>query len=191
VEALTEILLQDVDYYRESEGGITLSGGEATMFPRYVEQLLQRLTAAEVHIVLETCGYFNYGTFRNRILPYLDLVYFDIKIADQAAHKKFVGRPNRLILNNFRHLSQEEGVEVHPRIPLVPGVTATQENISAIVEFLREVGAQQVSLLPYNPIGIDKHEGIGRQRPDLPNRFMTPKEEETAYAILEQQSVNS
>jgi pyruvate formate lyase activating enzyme len=189
VETLTEVLLQDLDYYRESGGGITLSGGEATMFPRYVEQLLQSLTAAEVHTVLETCGYFNYNAFRSRILPYLDFVFFDIKIVDQAAHKQFAGRPNHLILNNFRRLIQEEGIEVHPRIPLVPGITATEENISAIVKFLQEAGAQQVSLLPYNPMGIDKHEGIGRQPPDLPNRFMTPEEEEVAYAILGQQSV--
>ena len=102
-----------------------------------------------------------------------------------------VGRPNRLILNNFGRLIQEEGVEVHPRIPLVPGITATEDNISEIVKFLQEAGAQQVSLLPYNPMGIDKHEGISRQRPDLPNRFMTPEEEEAVYSILEQQSVNS
>lgn len=184
VEALTGQLMSDLPFYRHSGGGVTLSGGECTLFPYYVERLLKALKERHVHVVVETCGYFNYRSFRTRILPYVDLIYYDIKLADPGAHKQQLGRPNGRILENFRRLARESTVELHPRIPLVPGLTATEENISSIVRLLRDAGARQVSLLPYNPMGLHKHRTLGRPVPDLPEQFMDPQEEKEAYEIL-------
>ncbi len=101
VESLTEVLLRDFEYYRYSGGGVTLSGGECTIFPEYLEALLQSLKAKGIHIVMETSGYFNYRSFRQKIYPYLDLIYYDIKLADNEAHKRYCGRPNEIILRNI------------------------------------------------------------------------------------------
>jgi pyruvate formate lyase activating enzyme len=183
VEALTEILLRDLPFYRHSRGGVTLSGGECTLYPDYLEALLKQLKARGIHVTLETSGYFDYRTFREKILPYLDLVYYDIKIADPGAHKSSVGRSNRKILANLRLLLQEKGIEVHPRVPLVPGITATEENLSGIIDVLCEIGARDVSLLPYNPMGIEMAVSLGRPKPALPEGFMKP-EEETEIVVL-------
>jgi pyruvate formate lyase activating enzyme len=184
VEYLAEILLRDRAFYSHSGGGVTLSGGECTLYPDYLESLLRLLKAKGVHVVLETSGYFDYHTFKQKVLPYIDLIYYDIKIADSGAHRRYVGKPNQRILFNFRHLLQEGRVEVHPRIPVVPGITATRENLSAIVDFLSEAGADSISLLPYNPLGMEMAVSLGKTRPPLPEGFMKPDEEEEVYALF-------
>lgn len=184
VESLTEVLLRDFEYYRHSRGGVTISGGEPTLFSDYLELLLRGLKANGIHIVLETSGYFNYDTFRRKIYPHLDLIYYDIKLADNEAHLKHCGRPNGIILRNFQALMAEGKVDVLPRIPLVPGITVTEINLRAVVDFLRASGAKKVLPLPYNPMGLAKFETLGRPSPDLPYRFMTLEETKHAYEAL-------
>lgn len=184
VEELTEILLRDISFYRHSGGGVTLSGGECTMYPDYLEALLQRLKANNIHTALETSGYFEYDVFSKKILPYIDLIYYDIKIADVNSHTELIGRPNERIIDNLQRILKEKGVEVHPRIPLVPGITATHENLSSIVRLLYKMGANSVSLLPYNPMGIKMYANLGKPKPDLPEGFMKSEEEEGVYDIF-------
>jgi pyruvate formate lyase activating enzyme len=186
-EGLTELLLRDYRYYGHSGGGVTLSGGECTFFPDYLEILLKRLKERNVSVVLQTCGHFSYHIFATRLLPHIDMVYFDIKFLDGETHKKFTGRSNRLILENFVRLVKLAPDRVHTRVPLVPGVTATEENLTAIFRFLRDCGMGSPKLLPYNPLGIDKYLPLGRNAPDLPFRFLTKDEEKEAQILLNEQ----
>ncbi|HHT9126323.1 MAG TPA: glycyl-radical enzyme activating protein [Candidatus Brocadiia bacterium] len=186
VEALTEILMRDAAFYRHSGGGVTLSGGECTIYPDYLECLLKLLKANGIHTVLETAGYFEYDTFKQKVLPYIDLIYYDIKIADADAHTRFIGVSNQKILDNLRSLLKENGVEVLPRVPLIPGITATHENFSAIIDFLCDAGADKVSLLPYNPMGFEMLINLGKQKPPLPERFMKPEEEKEVRAMFKE-----
>ena len=195
VETLTELLLQDLTFYRHSGGGVTLSGGECTLYPDYLELLLKRLKTRGVHLALETSGYFDYEPFSQKILPYIDLIYYDVKIADPEVHRRYLEKTNQRILNNLYRLFQERRVEVHPRVPLIPGITATRENLSAIVDILCETGAEDVSLLPYNPMGIEMAVSLGRPKPPLPEEFMKHNEERKIHAmfktILEERRVKS
>ncbi len=177
VGELVDILLRDEPFYRHSSGGVTLSGGECTQFPDYLEEVLKELKWKGIHITLETAGLFNYKTFGEKILPYLDLVYYDIKFADPAIHRRYTGRTNGVISENLRLLLKEGSVEVHPRIPVVPGLTDSRENLSAIVDLLFSLGAQDISLLPYNPMGFDMAKSLGKQIPPLPLKFMSKDEE--------------
>ena len=183
-ETLTEILLRDLAFYKHSGGGVTLSGGECTQYPDYLECLLNLLKTRGVHIVLETSGYFDFGHFDQKVLPYIDLVYFDIKFADSYLHREYTGRSNRLIFDNFRRLFRTRKVKIYPRIPMIPGVTATRENLSAIVDFLCKAGAENVSLLPYNPLGMEMFVSLGRAKPALPELFMRPDQESEIYATF-------
>jgi pyruvate formate lyase activating enzyme len=185
VEALTEILLRDLSFYRHSNGGVTLSGGECTIYPDYLKSLLLRLKSNSLHVVLETSGYFAYDVFRQKVLPYIDLIYYDIKIADPEIHQKYTGKANQKIFDNLRRLLQEKPAAVHPRIPLIPGITATRENLSAIVELLCEAGAHDVTLLPYNPLGIEMAVRLGRTKASLPEAFMTPDKEKEVFAMFQ------
>lgn len=184
IEELTEILLRDVPFYRHSGGGVTVSGGECTLYPDYLESLLKGLKENGIHIVLETSGHFNYRTFREKILPYTDLIYYDIKIADLDTHRKFLGKSNQTIIENLFSLLKEKNVEIQPRIPIIPGITATRENLSAIVNLVCDAGAKNISLLPYNPMGLAMAENLGKTIPSLPRTFMKPYEEQEVYDIF-------
>lgn len=184
VKELSQILLRDIAFYRHSGGGVTISGGECTLYPEYLEPLLSNLKGEGIHIALETSGYFDYDSFSSKILPYLDLVYYDIKLADPNLHKLYLGRSNARILANLGRLLDESEVEVNPRIPLIPDITATGENLLAIVELLSDIGSESVSLLPYNPMGVEMAVSLGRPRPDLPISFMKPDKEIEIITML-------
>ena len=166
-EELARLLLRDLRFFRHG-GGVTLSGGEATMAPDYVEALLSHLRAEGVHVMLQTCGYFNADIFFRQILPGLDGILFDLKFADPAEHRRHTGKSNRLILANLRRLLAERRVAVRPRIPIIPGVTDTTENLRGLAALLRASGAAEVELLPYNPLGLEMYRALGRPSPKLP-----------------------
>ncbi len=156
---------KDTPFFRTSDGGATLTGGEPTLFIDFVSRLAGELKKRRIHLLLETCGFFNYEIFLRRLYPKLDMIFFDIKIIDPAEHLRLCGISNETILDNFRKLHRrymEGGVEILPRVPLVPGLTATDENLRAIARFLGEARARRISLLQNNPLWFEKTRMLGR-----------------------------
>lgn len=148
-----------IPFYQASGGGVTLSGGEPTLYIDFCAELLRALQNEGIHTLLETCGHFSYDAFRTCIAPYTDQVYFDLKLADDNEHQRHCGRTNRVILDNFRRLAaaaHESGPPVLFRIPLVPGITATDTNLAALADLLTANGVKRVALLPYNPLWTEK-----------------------------------
>ncbi len=184
VEELTEVLLRDLKYYRHSGGGVTLSGGEPTLYPEFLCRLLRRLKEWNVHTCLETCGYYDHGAFSRMILPYLDLVYFDLKLAAPGPHRQYTGKSNRRILHNLSLLQAERPALLQVRVPLVPGITATGGNLRGIRDLLLEIGIRNVSFLPYNPLGKAIGERLGRQPFPISESFMTAAEEDRAVSLF-------
>ncbi len=177
VDSLADLIARDEPFYRHSGGGVTFSGGECTMFPDYLQAVLERLKPRQIHVAVETSGAFDYGIFAEKILPYLDLVLFDLKLMDPAAGLHHLGQSNRRIVENLRRLLSERAVAVHPRIPLIPGITDGRENLEEIVDTLCRLGAGEVELLPYNPLGLAMYPRLGRRAPDLPPGFVEPERE--------------
>jgi pyruvate formate lyase activating enzyme len=166
VEEIVSVVEKDVPFFNNSGGGVTLSGGEPTLYLDFTMRLAAALRERGIRVLLETCGFFNYEAFIERLHPLLDRVYMDIKIMDPARHNSLCGQPNDVILDNFRKLNRlyrEGGIEVLPRVPLIPGLTATEENLTAIAAFLRKEGAPAVGLLRNNPLWLDKGRMIGRE----------------------------
>jgi len=189
-EALTKLLLEDEAFYRSSGGGVTFSGGECASYPDYLEGVLKGLKKEDIHIAVETAGYFDYEAFRKKILPHLDLIYYDIKFVEPKMHRKYTGRSNELILANLRRLVSDldllgTGAQVQVRVPLIPGITTGRENLTGIVGFLKEVGVGEVSLLPYNPLGLEMLTKLGREPSTLPEGFMKPEEEKEVFRLFE------
>lgn len=125
---------------------------------------MQELKGEGIKILIETCGLFSFETFRKLIYPYADTIYFDIKLMDSGEHKKFCGVTNETILGNFLKLHREYvngGVEILPRTPLIPEITDTENNISAIAEFYRKHGVTRAALLSYNPLWHEKNTKLG------------------------------
>jgi pyruvate formate lyase activating enzyme len=185
LDELVDILLLDEPFYRHSGGGVTLSGGEPTFYPDYLQALLEQLKARGLHVLIETAGEFDGDLFCRCILPFVDLIYFDVKIADPELHRRYTGRDNRRILANLDRLLRLACERVVPRLPLVPGITATQANLEAVVALLRASGAAQAVLLPYNPLGQEKAADFGYPEPAVPGGFMPRETEEALCAQFE------
>jgi pyruvate formate lyase activating enzyme len=149
-ELITQIE-RDLIFFEESGGGVTLSGGEPLAQPRFVSALLGT--------VLDTCGYAPSGVFLNVALL-ADLVLFDLKLMDPARHKQYTGVSNRRILDNLKELVAR-GRPVTVRIPVLPGINDTDDEISQFARYLAELPASQVELLPYHHIGAGKYKRLG------------------------------
>ncbi|MBF0451436.1 MAG: glycyl-radical enzyme activating protein [Candidatus Magnetomorum sp.] len=159
---------KDLPFFQTSNGGVTFSGGEPTVYMDFLSQLIQICKSKGIHTLLETCGYFHWETFQAKILSHIDMIYYDIKIFDSKAHLKYCGQENLLILNNFIKLNKrikDTNIRLLPRTPLIPGITATSENITAIATFLSENNITQAQLLEYNPLWLDKNYKIGVSNP--------------------------
>lgn len=161
VEELVEILLRDRLFYERSGGGVTLSGGEPTQQMPFISALLDRLRHEGIHTIIETNGLFSYEQFASACLDQLDLIFFDLKFSDSEQHRQVVGYNNRIILSNLSRLLETRAEDVIVRIPVIPGYTASSENIDQIGQLLRQQKVLRYSLLPYHPYGLVKAEAIG------------------------------
>jgi pyruvate formate lyase activating enzyme len=183
LEELLYRVLIDKPFFKSSGGGVTVSGGEATLQIDFLEKFLQRLKREGVFTALETCGFFNYHTFKKRILPLLDVIYFDLKLIDEDAHRHFTGQSNKPILNNLINLVNEAKIPVNVRVPLIPGITATKKNLSEIAVFLKNHEIKAVYLMPYNPLWVDKLEKLGLTPKYQNRKFMS--DEQLADCVAE------
>ena len=160
VSQVMDAVLQDLPFYEESGGGVTLSGGEAFVWPAFMEQLIHALHGEKIHTAVETTGYVSAEVFR-KIAPMLDLLLFDIKHWDGEKHREGTGVVNDLILDNMKW-AVSRGLEVLPRLPVIPGYNNTLSDAEGFAERLKMVGAGKVQLLPFHQFGEKKYEMLGR-----------------------------
>lgn len=161
---LATLLNKQADILRANEGGVTFSGGEPLLQSEFVAQVIDLLD--DVHVLLDTSGYASEADFR-RVTERSKLVFFDLKLIDPAAHRRYTGVDNAPILRNLRVMSAL-GVPFVVRVPLIPGVTDTDANLAAIADTARGLPSLvRVDLLPYNKAAGAKYESVGMEfKPD-------------------------
>jgi len=164
-KALAEELLKDIIFYETSGGGVTFSGGEPAVHMDYLREVMRELKKHAIHIAIQTSGFFDIREFRNKLLPSIDLIFYDIKLFDTRKHKEYTGVGNEIILGNFMSLAEDKKEIIVPRTPLVPGITETEENLQQIGNFVRNAGFGKHELLPYNPGGVSKMRSLGKPPP--------------------------
>ncbi len=163
IASLVDEVAKDVAYYEQSGGGITVSGGDPTMQPEAVVLFLSACKARGIATAIETSGATTTAVLE-RILPHVDLVMYDLKEIDPEKHKAFTGMSNDKILENCKWLARHvDGKEkqLWIRTPLIPGYTATGENVGGLAEFIaKELGGkvQRWELLSFNNLPADKYE---------------------------------
>ncbi|MCK5126945.1 MAG: glycyl-radical enzyme activating protein [candidate division Zixibacteria bacterium] len=152
---IIEEIVKDRIFYEESGGGATFSGGEPLLQIDFLLELLQLCKKQGIHTAVDTSGFVPFEQLET-IIDYTELFLYDLKLIDDSVHKNYVGASNQLILENFRKLVKRHD-NVIPRIPLIPGITDTDEALSAIITFLESTKCvTKVSLLPYNKLVEDK-----------------------------------
>jgi pyruvate formate lyase activating enzyme len=162
VESLIEELVKDRIFFEESGGGVTFSGGEPLVQYKFLSVLLNECKKVGLHTIIDTSGYAPIESF-NEIYDLTDIFLFDIKLLDADLHKKFTDVSNELILENLKELTNR-GNKVIIRIPLIPGVTDTEQNLSEIANYLSTLkNIHQIDLLPYNKISESKYQRLNQQ----------------------------
>lgn len=157
-EDVMRILRKDTLFFRNSGGGVTLSGGEPTQQAEFATELLRSCRQAGFHTTLDTCGYCKWEVLQ-RILGYVDLVLFDLKHMDADRHKELTGVSNKLILENARRMAQA-GIQMIIRFPVIPGCNDSMDNIMRLGEFVSGLGVRRFDLLPYHKFALQKYDGL-------------------------------
>jgi pyruvate formate lyase activating enzyme len=160
-DVITEIE-KDKLYYTTSGGGVTLTGGEPLYQPEFTGKILEECRKLNIHTAIESSLFCERGTI-DSIIDLVDLFIVDMKLFDEACHIRYTRKPNNIIKDNIRYLS-ESGKRILVRIPMVENITDTEENITAIRNFINTIDCRiQIEHLNYNPLT-----GNNYQRLDLP-----------------------
>ncbi|WP_159722157.1 glycyl-radical enzyme activating protein [Enterococcus sp. CSURQ0835] len=160
IAEIMTVVLQDQAFYRESGGGVTLSGGEVLFQADFAIQLLKALKYHQIHTACETTGFCRAPLFRE-FLAYVDLLYFDVKHYDPAAHQVGTGVKNELILTNLQQ-ALNSSVETIVRIPVIPTFNDRLADAQQFAQLLHTLGAKKVELLPFHQFGEEKYVSLNR-----------------------------
>ena len=159
VDESIEELCKDREFYDQSGGGITLSGGEPLLQLEFVVELLSRCAGEDLHRALDTCGNVPWGHFE-AVLPYVDLILFDLKLVGSENHEQYTGVGNELIIENLQKLA-EQRVDMEIRVPVIPGIN-DGENIDATAALVASLPrAIPVRLLRYHRLAGGKYKRLG------------------------------
>lgn len=153
---------RDKMFYQASGGGVTASGGEALLQPQFVCDLFEKCRRADIHTCLETSGYAAESALR-QVLPYTDYILYDLKHLNSDKHRQYIGKPNDLILANAKTVAAS-GVETLFRMPLIPSINDSLQNIRETAAFLKGLGekARRIELMPYHHLGGSKYRALDR-----------------------------
>ncbi len=161
VDQILAEVKKDMPFFKNSKGGVTLSGGEPLLYPDFNEQLLKAFKESDINAGIDTSGYVPWD-YIEKVLPYVDFFLWDLKHMNPEKHRAFTGVSNDLILNNVRLVSEHK-VPIYIRIPLIPGYTMTEENIKATCEFAQDLtSVVAVDLLPLHHLGMARYISLDR-----------------------------
>jgi len=160
-EVLSEVL-PDLDFYRNSGGGITLSGGEPLFQFGFAKALLKRCKSLGINTCVETSGFVSPFKFK-QLLPFIDVLLYDYKLTGTELHTTYTGVPDQVILENL-NAAYRYGTAIYLRCPIVPGINDTDEHFTAIAALSEQYPKLKgIELLPYHDAGNSKRTSIGKE----------------------------
>ena len=156
IDDLYDVLIRDKEFYDQSNGGVTFSGGEPLLQAYDLVPLMQKLRNDNISICIDTAGYVSWESFQI-VLPYVRNFLFDIKCMDDELHISGTGASNALILDNFKKLYAAGG-RIIVRIPVIPGFNADESNIRKIAGFIENYpNIENVELMPFHATAFHKY----------------------------------
>lgn len=173
VDQVVEEILKDRDFYQQSKGGVTFSGGEPLMQFSFLNLLLKKMKEYGIHTTIDTSGFASKEIIEE-ISKNTDLFLYDLKHIDPEKHEKYTGVLNHKILENLKNLS-DIGKDIIVRIPIIPGINNSEEDLKDFRDFIKTLyNIKEVNLLPYHKIGQEKYNRLGKpykilgvEEPDL------------------------
>jgi len=174
VAELEKSILTDLEYYKQSGGGVTFSGGEPMLQVDFLTEILKACKKHDIHTAVDTAGAVGFELFE-KVLPYCDLFLYDIKAYKNDVHKKLTGISNKLILENLTKLSEiasDKNIKICVRIPAING--ANTNEMTEIAEFLSGLNIDKCEFMPYHRLGEGKYKSLGI---DNENIFTVPDDD--------------
>lgn len=189
VEDVVEECLQDRDFYEESGGGVTVSGGEGMIQPAFVRELTTHLHEERIPVAIETTGYIDPEVFQD-LAPRFDLLLFDMKHSDSALHRAKTGVGNERILANLSW-AVRQGLNVLVRIPVIPGFNSSLEDARGFAKRLKEAGLERVQLLPFHQMGENKYHLLQKEYAYEKVKALHPEDLQDFVAELEKEGIHA
>ena len=188
---VVDVVLEDLAFFEESKGGVTISGGEPSAQKEFLLDTLKKIRKRGIHTAIETCGFFS-AEILTELCAVTDLFLFDIKQIDRTKHQEATGVSPDLILNNFRTIVADYGSEkIIPRIPLIPGFNTDTDSITMIATFLQKAGySGVVHVMPYNNLSKHKYEKLGRAESFTDRGSLEESQLESVLSTLRQHGFN-
>ena len=163
VDDVVKEIIKDEIFYFYSGGGVTVSGGEPLAQADFTAAILRESKKRAINTAIETSMYGSFDELQ-KILPYLDVLFADIKHIDETAHQQATGFSNGLILDNIRAAAETFDGEIVIRVPLIPSWNMTQENATGISDFCKNLGRSvKIELLPYHRLGLETYRRLNRE----------------------------
>lgn len=188
IDEIVEICLQDQDFYEESDGGVTISGGEGLSQPEFVKNLVTELKKHNLHVAIETTGYIKPEIFQE-LASMFDLLLFDVKHYETNKHRKGTGVNNELILQNLKW-AHEKGINILCRIPVIPKFNDTIEDATGFSKLFNELNIDQVQLLPFHQFGQKKYELLNRKYQYADIKALYPEDLQDYQKIFLNHNIN-
>ena len=157
VSELADIIAKDKNLYDRSGGGATFSGGECMLYPDFIAALASECKQNGISVAIDTAGCVEWSSFE-RVLPFVDIFLYDIKCIDEELHRKFTGRSNGLILENFERLTKTDK-RIIVRVPVIPYFNEG-EQMEKIRDYLARFRVEKVEYLPYHDMGEGKKSAL-------------------------------
>lgn len=188
-DELMDCISRDIPFYRNSGGGVTFSGGEPFHQPAFLTGMLKRCKESGIHTAVETCGWTTQSVLLGTI-PLVDLFLFDLKIIDPEKHLRYTGKPVGPILENLALLAS-----VHPeiviRFPLIPVITDTRENLTDILNVMKQNKLTRIGLEPYHSLGVEKYAEHGLEYTYSDVKIYESEDLETAKLFFEGHGISA
>lgn len=162
-ESIMKIIRKDEIFYFQSGGGVTISGGEVLLQSDFVKDILEACQDEGINTAIESSLYGPYEALE-KLLPYLNTVFVDFKLADNERHIRYTGVSNEIIKDNIRRMDEEFSGKIHVRIPTIPTINMTEENMRLTADFFRPMkNISDIELLPYHKLGMDTYRKLGKK----------------------------
>ena len=160
---LCAAVTRDKPFFDRSGGGVTFSGGEPLLQPDFLRECLRLCKEGGLRTVVDTAGNVPFSSFVS-ILPYTDMILYDVKLLDAGIHKRYTGISNERILENLHLLyANRGGTEIVVRTLLLPGINDNDRAFAEFARFLEGYPGLKVELLPYHSMGEGKYKIIGEE----------------------------
>jgi len=182
LEEVFEIVMKDENFYRNSGGGVTLSGGEILVNSAFAIELFEKLKEEYINTAIETTGYGNYKDLEN-LAKLTDTVLFDIKHLNSQKHKEYTSVSNEIILENLTKLSKWHK-KIIMRFPFIKGINDDEKNIHETAKFLKKLNLLEVNILPYHTMGLEKYRKLRMPYPMKTLEKHTQEELDNALQIM-------